>query len=115
MTSIVTDRCCDFFCPCLFLSAYFVKFHEGSPNKLHPYEEEITNLLHNPQVLSNFVSDCGNAPLDMSCSYTWIDTDPQLESLAGLLSRENFFAVDTEQHSFRSFLGYTALMQVMKK
>jgi cobalt/nickel-transporting P-type ATPase D len=97
------------------LSANFVNFDEGSPNKLHPYEEEITNLLHNPPALSNFMSDCDNALLDMSCSYTWIDMEPQLESLAGLLSREKFFAVDTEQHSFRSFLGYTALMQVIEK
>lgn len=61
------------------------------------------------------MSDNGNAPLDMSCSYTWVDTEPQLESLAGLLRREKVFAVDTEQHSFRSFLGFTALMQVFGK
>lgn len=92
-----------------------MNFDEGSPNKLHPYEEEITSLLQTPPTLPNFVSDNGNAPLDMSCSYTWVDTEPQLESLAGLLSRERVFAVDTEQHSFRSFLGYTALMQVFIK
>ncbi|KAF3330079.1 Exosome complex exonuclease RRP6 [Carex littledalei] len=85
---------------------------KGSPNKLHPYEEDITHLLLNPPTLPMFVSDNGNAPLDMSCSYTWVDTEPQLESLAGLLRREKVFAVDTEQHSFRSFLGFTALMQI---
>ncbi|KAL5978634.1 hypothetical protein ACLOJK_029751, partial [Asimina triloba] len=36
----------------------------------------------------------------------------QLQELAGVLSKEQFFAVDTEQHSARSFLGFTALMQI---
>ncbi|KAG0478990.1 hypothetical protein HPP92_013709 [Vanilla planifolia] len=34
------------------------------------------------------------------------------ESLAATLSKEKVFAVDTEQHSIRSFLGFTALMQI---
>ncbi|KAJ4760723.1 hypothetical protein LUZ62_071098 [Rhynchospora pubera] len=85
---------------------------KGSPTELHPYEEEITHLLQNPSVLPDFVSDNGNVPLDMSGSYTWVDTEPQLKSLAGILSGEKVFAVDTEQHSFRSFLGFTALMQI---
>ncbi|KAG1368338.1 Protein RRP6-like 3 [Cocos nucifera] len=40
------------------------------------------------------------------------DTEHQLEYLAKLLSKEQVFAVDTEQHSLRSFLGFTALMQI---
>jgi cobalt/nickel-transporting P-type ATPase D len=48
----------------------------------------------------------------MSASYNWVDTEVQLEQLARLLSEERAFAVDTEQHSIRSFLGYTALIQV---
>jgi cobalt/nickel-transporting P-type ATPase D len=54
---------------------------------------------------------CGQCP-DMSTSYNWVDTEVKLEQLARLLSEERAFAVDTEQHSIRSFLGYTALMQV---
>jgi cobalt/nickel-transporting P-type ATPase D len=54
---------------------------------------------------------CGQCP-DMSASYNWVDTEVQLEQLARLLSEERAFAVDTEQHSIRSFLGYTALIQV---
>lgn len=49
---------------------------------------------------------------EMSTSYNWVETDAQLEDLARLLDDEKAFAVDTEQHSLRSFLGYTALMQV---
>jgi cation-transporting P-type ATPase D len=49
----------------------------------------------------------------MSTTYNWVDTEAQLEHLARLLGEERAFAVDTEQHSIRSFLGYTALMQVI--
>lgn len=48
----------------------------------------------------------------MSTSYNWVNTKAQLEHLAGLLGEEKAFGVDTEQHSFRSFLGYTALVQI---
>lgn len=48
----------------------------------------------------------------MSNSYNWVNTKAQLEHLAGLLGEEKAFGVDTEQHSFRSFLGYTALVQI---
>jgi len=47
----------------------------------------------------------------MSAPYNWVDTDAQLEYLTRFLGEEKAFAVDTEQHSVRSFLGYTALMQ----
>ncbi|XP_062188012.1 protein RRP6-like 3 isoform X2 [Phragmites australis] len=49
---------------------------------------------------------------EMSTSYNWVDTEAQLEHLARLLGEEKAFSVDTEQHSLRSFLGYTALMQI---
>jgi len=48
----------------------------------------------------------------MSAPYNWVDTDAQLEHLTRFLGEEKAFAVDTEQHSVRSFLGYTALMQI---
>ncbi|KAJ0966169.1 hypothetical protein J5N97_027307 [Dioscorea zingiberensis] len=78
--------------------------------KAHPHEELITSLLNNPPAPSNFATsrDCP----EMSDSYGWVGTEEQLESLARLLSEERVFAVDTEQHSLRSFLGFTALMQV---
>jgi cobalt/nickel-transporting P-type ATPase D len=67
-------------------------------------------LLNNPPGFHSFML-CGQCP-DMSASYNWVDTEVQLEQLARLLSEERAFAVDTEQHSIRSFLGYTALIQV---
>ena len=79
--------------------------------KGHPYDELITNLLNNPLASSNFFSMSCDCP-QMSDSYGWVDTEEKLQSLARLLSEERVFAVDTEQHSLRSFLGFTALMQV---
>lgn len=67
-------------------------------------------MLENPPVLSYF-NKSENCP-DMDASYVWVDTQQKLEYLAELLSKEEVFAVDTEQHSIRSFLGFTALMQV---
>ncbi|CAN6244820.1 unnamed protein product [Urochloa humidicola] len=48
----------------------------------------------------------------MHTPYNWVDTEAQLEHLARLLGEDKAFAVDTEQHSVRSFLGYTAPMQI---
>lgn len=50
--------------------------------------------------------------MDMSDTYVWIDNESKLKELAQVLSKEKVFAVDTEQHSLRSFLGFTALIQV---
>ena len=49
-------------------------------------------------------------PMEGEC--IWVSTKDQLEELVRLLSQECEFAVDTEQHSVRSFLGFTALLQV---
>lgn len=67
-------------------------------------------MLNNPPDFQNFMP--GDRCPEMSTSYNWVETDAQLEDLARLLDDEKAFAVDTEQHSLRSFLGYTALMQV---
>lgn len=78
--------------------------------KMHPYEEEINFLLEHPPILMKFFNK--NPTSKMDCSYSWINTEQQLESLAETLGREMAFAVDTEQHSLRSFLGFTALVQI---
>ncbi|MQM11949.1 hypothetical protein Taro_044862, partial [Colocasia esculenta] len=79
---------------------------------LHPYEDEITLLLEQPPDLPKFAN---NDLTDLGPSYVWISTERQLESLAEILNKEQAFAVDTEQHSVRSFLGFTALMQISTK
>ncbi|KAI8551942.1 hypothetical protein RHMOL_Rhmol06G0226300 [Rhododendron molle] len=74
----------------------------------HPYKAEIEALLRSPRV----EFDEGNVDLELKESYVWIETEFQLEELVGVLSKERVFAVDTEQHSLRSFLGFTALIQI---
>lgn len=78
---------------------------------MHPYQSKITALLKNPQLEFEFIID-GNVVLEMNDSYVWVETESKLKELAEVLSRERVFAVDTEQHSLRSFLGFTALIQV---
>lgn len=50
--------------------------------------------------------------MEMRDSYVWVETESQLKELADILAKSKVFAVDTEQHSLRSFLGFTALIQV---
>ncbi|XP_019453784.1 PREDICTED: protein RRP6-like 3 isoform X1 [Lupinus angustifolius] len=76
----------------------------------HPFEAEIRALLKNhlPDIeLRTEITD-----LEMNDSYVWVDTEMQLKELVSILSKEKLFAVDTEQHGLRSFLGFTALVQI---
>ena len=84
------------------------------PSNSHPYESEITALLENPR-LDEFEFLRGDYSLEMSDSYVWVETESELKKLAETLAKEKVFAVDTEQHSLRSFLGFTALIQVTVK
>ncbi|GAV66978.1 HRDC domain-containing protein/DNA_pol_A_exo1 domain-containing protein [Cephalotus follicularis] len=89
------------------------KTHNEISSNSHPYEAEIMALMENPQVEYDLVFD--DLYLRMSDSYVWVETESQLSELADVLSRERVFGVDTEQHSLRSFLGFTALIQISTK
>ncbi|XP_060958940.1 protein RRP6-like 3 isoform X3 [Cannabis sativa] len=78
---------------------------------LHPYEAEITSLLEYPR-LEGLQLVGKNVDMKMNESYIWVDTELELKELVTVLSKEKVFGVDTEQHSLRSFLGFTALVQV---
>lgn len=80
----------------------------GNGSSLHPFQAEITALLqnHRPEI------ELGAEKLEMNDSYVWVDTEMQLKELVNVLSKEKFFGVDTEQHSLRSFLGFTGLVQI---
>lgn len=92
---------------------HFKKLHD-SPNEndlnSHPYEAEITALLDNPGLEFSFINEYTD--LKMNETYTWVETETQLKELVDVLSKEKVFSVDTEQHSLRSFLGFTALIQI---
>ncbi|OMO93706.1 hypothetical protein CCACVL1_06374 [Corchorus capsularis] len=84
--------------------------NDKSSSLTHPYESEITALMENPQL--QFLEFDVKMDMEMDDSYVWIETESQLSQLAQVLSKERAFAVDTEQHSLRSFLGFTALVQI---
>ncbi|XP_024960832.1 protein RRP6-like 3 isoform X2 [Cynara cardunculus var. scolymus] len=83
---------------------------DDSSSDLHPYESEIKALLEKPQLEFEFCNAIMD--MDMSDTYVWVDDESKLEELVEVLSKERVFAVDTEQHSLRSFLGFTALIQI---
>ncbi|GLU17381.1 hypothetical protein SLE2022_337500 [Rubroshorea leprosula] len=87
---------------------------DGLEEKSHPYEADITAFIDNPPVEFKFLEGV-DVDLEMNDSYVWVDTESQLTQLADALSKEKVFAVDTEQHSLRSFLGFTALIQISTK
>ncbi|KAJ0259900.1 Protein RRP6-like 3 [Hirschfeldia incana] len=88
------------------------KLEDGeTPSDSHPYETEITALLENPR-LDEFEFLRGEYSLEMSDSYVWVETECELKKLAETLEKEKVFGVDTEQHSLRSFLGFTGLIQI---
>lgn len=44
--------------------------------------------------------------------YTWVNTKAQLQLLSDKLNRQLEFAVDLEQHAYRSYQGFVCLMQI---
>lgn len=80
---------------------------------MHPYKGEISRLMKNPNVgIVELFDGCEKWNMEMGSSYVWVETEEQLRELVEELSNEKVFAVDTEQHGLRSFLGFTALIQV---
>lgn len=68
-------------------------------------------MLKNPRVDYSLFDEISVA--GMSNSHVWVESESQLRELVDILSEEKVFAVDTEQHGLRSFLGFTALVQVI--
>nr|XP_043622307.1 protein RRP6-like 3 isoform X2 [Erigeron canadensis] len=84
-----------------------LRLQDGSTD-LHPYESEIMDLMEKPLLDFKF----SNGITDMGDKYVWVDDESKLKELVEVLSKERVFAVDTEQHSLHSFLGFTALIQI---
>ncbi|KAL8167824.1 hypothetical protein V2J09_009323 [Rumex salicifolius] len=76
----------------------------------HPYEKEIKTLVENPQIDCSLFHE--HAKTEMGISYKWVENESQLQELVDVLLKEKIIAVDTEQHSLRSFRGFTALIQI---
>lgn len=86
---------------------------EDEYSDLHPYKGVISKLVMNPNVgILELFDGCEKWSLEMGGSYVWVEDEAQLRELVEVLSNEKMFAVDTEQHSLSSFLGFTALIQI---
>lgn len=87
----------------------FFLFSKIVTEKCHPFRKEIGALIDNPPEHSFWTSFTKE---DTSKDCMWVDSSLQLRELANKLAEQNVFAVDTEQQNLRSYLGFTALMQV---
>ncbi|KAL1555506.1 protein RRP6-like 3 isoform X1 [Salvia divinorum] len=80
---------------------------------LHPYKVEISSLMKNANVgILELFDGYEKWSMGMGGEYVWVEAEEQLRELVADLSNEEVFAVDTEQHGLRSFLGFTALIQI---
>eukprot|EP00960_Hanusia_phi_P031154 749112-Hanusia_phi.AAC.1 len=84
---------------------------ETASSGRHPYEEEIEGIDYRSQHL--FPEGEVVRPRDMQeTPFTWVETEQQLLDLHKTLSGCKEFAVDLEHHSYRSFQGFTCLIQI---
>ena len=76
----------------------------------HPYQYEIQHIEYPPTLLE-FREEILFKGLEQD-SLIWIDTVSELQGLCRILNQCTEFAVDLEHHDYRSFLGFTCLMQI---
>ncbi|KAG8179896.1 hypothetical protein JTE90_017428 [Oedothorax gibbosus] len=76
----------------------------------HPYEWEIERFQPPEDILQN-VEPMVPKPLEET-PLVMVTTEEQLKELCAELKKQESFAVDLEHHSYRSFQGFTCLMQV---
>lgn len=76
----------------------------------HPYEHEISSLDVTDQLLQPVTEVEPTAASDRP--FEFIDTVNSLRELIQSLLKTTEFAVDLEYHNYRSFLGFTCLIQI---
>ena len=77
----------------------------------HPYLPELLSLQFMKSQTTPPEKAISYAPLENS-PCTWISTVEDLHKLATILEGQDAFAIDLEQHSYRSFQGFVCLMQI---
>lgn len=82
----------------------------GGPS-FHAYQHEIRNIsypghLFDPVDNPSFVADMNES------AFSWVATVPALETMCAKLEKADEIAVDTENHSYRSFQGFICLIQI---
>lgn len=83
----------------------------GRDSYPHPYEAEIRQYKSTDEQLSVPSKQFKYVDFkDVSCA--WIDSVSALNELASTLDSVGEFAIDLEQHSYRTFQGFVCLMQI---
>ncbi|XP_063965513.1 exosome complex component 10-like [Lytechinus pictus] len=76
----------------------------------HPYQYELDHFEPHPSQLEP-VDDPSYAPMEAT-PFTLVDSVKKLKELSQSLQNSKEIAVDLEHHSYRSYLGFTCLMQI---
>ncbi|CAG8433078.1 10707_t:CDS:10 [Diversispora eburnea] len=76
----------------------------------HPYHYEITNITY-PSQIFEYKEPIEYLPIQ-STSFTWVDKLDELLDMCRKLENSQEIAVDLEHHSYRSYLGFTCLLQI---
>ena len=77
----------------------------------NPYGPEISAFAPDTAQLSHPAEQRLFAPLE-STPLTWVSTEEQLAALRDTLNACGEFALDLENHSYRSYRGFVCLMQI---
>lgn len=77
----------------------------------HPYYTEIRELVI-PAKFLNLEVEAVHPGKEKPDNYTFVDTLDSLKHLVDHLDKVDEIAVDLEHHSYRSFLGFTCLIQI---
>lgn len=87
---------------------------DGEESYSHPYEWEIEHFEPSPSQLRAPSEERLPPPLEET-PCTIVETVDQLKDMCEALSKETEIAVDLEHHSYRSFQGFTCLMQISSR
>ncbi|KAI6656587.1 Exosome component 10 [Oopsacas minuta] len=81
--------------------------------RLHPYYDELQDVNYSQTVFHNSEPD-DPGPLD-NHTYEFITTEDRIDVLVQKLNEVTEIAIDLEHHDYRSYLGFTCLVQISIK
>ncbi|KAI9254611.1 ribonuclease H-like domain-containing protein [Phascolomyces articulosus] len=83
---------------------------KATPSLPHPYEYEIKHITY-PEFMFEEKEPVMYEPFDTTTA-AWVDDDESLEKMMDELAKAKEIAIDLEHHNYRSYQGFTCLMQV---
>lgn len=80
----------------------------------HPYQKEIEDFMPDEKFLE--IDENSEQPaIETEKNYLFVDNMSNLKKMMKHLKTVDEIAIDLEHHSYRSFLGFTCLIQVNTK